>query len=143
MRPFLDKVRSGELEPPPIMQLLGMQLAEVDEGRAVVTMTTDPAVHANPMGTIHGGILCDVADAAMGIAFASTLGEGESFTTLELKTSFLRPVWKTTLRAEAAVLQRGRTVGLVECTVTDGDGKMVARASSTCLTLRGEQARGR
>ena len=49
--------------------------------------------HSNPMGTIHGGVLCDVADAAMGMAFFSTLGDGESFTTLELKINFLRPFW--------------------------------------------------
>ena len=49
--------------------------------------------HSNPMGTIHGGILCDLADAAMGIAFFSTLEPGESFTTLELKINFLRPFW--------------------------------------------------
>ena len=143
MRPYLDRLLRGEFPVPPVMQLLGMALAEIDDGRAVVTMPADPASHANPMGTIHGGILCDVADAAMGIAYASTLGDGESFTTLELKTNFVRPAWKTVLRAEATVVQRGRTVGLVECTVTDGDGRMVARASSTCLTLRGEQARGR
>ena len=125
------------------MRLLGIRLVEVDEGRAVVAMETDPAQHANPMGTVHGGILCDVADAAMGIAFASTLADDESFTTLELKSSFLRPVRKTTLRAEASVVQRGRTVGLVECTVVDAEGRMVARLSSTCLVLRGEQARGR
>jgi uncharacterized protein (TIGR00369 family) len=49
--------------------------------------------HANPMGTLHGGILCDLADAAMGIAYASTLEEGESFTTLELKINFFKPIW--------------------------------------------------
>ena len=125
------------------MRLLGIRLVEVDDGRAVVAMETDLAQHANPMGTVHGGILCDVADAAMGMAFASTLADDESFTTLELKSSFLRPVRKTTLRAEASVVQRGRTVGLVECTVVDAEGRMVARLSSTCLVLRGEQARGR
>jgi uncharacterized protein (TIGR00369 family) len=79
----------------------------------------------------------------MGTAFASTLGEGESFTTLELKINFLRPVWRSELRAEGRVVQRGRTVGLVECAITDADGKLVAKATSTCLTLRGEQATGR
>jgi uncharacterized protein (TIGR00369 family) len=125
------------------MQLLGMRLEEIDEGRSVMRMATDPARHANPMGTVHGGVLCDLADAAMGTAFASTLADGESFTTLELKTNFLRPVWQAELRAEAVVTQRGRAVGLVECTVTDAEGRMVARSSSTCLVLRGEQARGR
>ena len=48
--------------------------------------------HANPMGTLHGGILCDLADGAMGMAFFTTCQEGETFTTLELKINFLRPV---------------------------------------------------
>ena len=99
--------------------------------------------HANPMGTLHGGILCDLADAAMGIAYASTLGEDESFTTLELKINFLKPVWKTTLRAEGRVVKRGKSVGLVECDVFDDGRSLVARASSTCLTLAGEMAKGR
>jgi uncharacterized protein (TIGR00369 family) len=95
------------------------------------------------MGTLHGGILCDIADAAMGIAFASTLEDGESFTTLELKINFLRPVWKDKLRASGKVVKRGRCVGMVECDVTNSQGALVARSSSTCLVLRGEQAAGR
>jgi uncharacterized protein (TIGR00369 family) len=79
----------------------------------------------------------------MGIAYASTLEEGESFTTLELKINFLKPVWRARLRAEARVVQRGRTVGLAECDVLDEKGSLVARASSTCLTLSGEMAAGR
>jgi uncharacterized protein (TIGR00369 family) len=140
---FTRWVRGGAAAAPPIARLVGFELIEAKEGRSLLTMTTDPATQANPMGTIHGGILCDVADAAMGTAFASTLGEGESFTTLELKINFLRPVWRSELRAEGRVVQRGRTVGLVECAITDGDGKLVAKATSTCLALRGEQATGR
>jgi uncharacterized protein (TIGR00369 family) len=97
----------------------------------------------NPMGTLHGGILCDIADAAMGIAYASNLEDGESFTTLELKINFLKPVWNARLRATGRVIKQGRTVGMVECDITDEEGKLVARATSTCLTLRGEQAQGR
>ena len=95
------------------------------------------------MGTLHGGIMCDLADAAMGFAYASTLQSDESFTTLELKINFLRPVWKTRLTASARVVHRGRTVGLVECDVTDAEGRLVARASSMCMTLRDAQAEGR
>jgi uncharacterized protein (TIGR00369 family) len=95
------------------------------------------------MGTLHGGILCDLADAAMGMAFASTLGPEESFTTLELKINFLRPFWTGRLRAEANVTNRGKTVGLVECSVTDERQRLIAKASSTCLILTGEQATGR
>jgi len=59
------------------------------------------------MGTLHGGILCDIADAAMGMAFASTLAPGESFTTIELKINFFRPVWEARLRAEGKVVPYG------------------------------------
>jgi uncharacterized protein (TIGR00369 family) len=95
------------------------------------------------MGTLHGGILCDIADAAMGIAYASNLNEGESFTTLELKINFLRPVWRARLLATGRVVKQGRTLGLVECDITDERGTLVARATSTCLTLRGQRAQGR
>jgi acyl-coenzyme A thioesterase PaaI-like protein len=79
----------------------------------------------------------------MGIAFASTLRLDESFTTLELKINFLRPVWNGLLRAEAGVVSRGRTVGLVECKITDEKDKLIARATSTCMVLAGETAKNR
>jgi uncharacterized protein (TIGR00369 family) len=99
--------------------------------------------HHNPMGTVHGGILCTLADSAMGMAFASTLNDGETFTTLEVKINFLRPVFEETLFAEAKVVHRGRSIGLVDCIVATENGKLVARAVSTCSVLRGETARGR
>jgi uncharacterized protein (TIGR00369 family) len=99
--------------------------------------------HANPMGTVHGGILCDLADAAMGSAYFSTLDEGESFTTLELKINFLRPFWTGRLTAHGRVVSRGRTIGMTECGVEDADGRLIARATATCMTLRGDAAKGR
>jgi uncharacterized protein (TIGR00369 family) len=133
----------GAIAPPPIAQLIGFRPVALEPGRAVFELDTDLDRHANPMGTLHGGILCDLADAAMGFAYGSTLAEAESFTTLELKVNFLRPVWQTRLTAVGHVVQRGRTVGLVECDVTDAQGRLVARASSTCMTLREAQAHGR
>lgn len=138
----LGRLVRGEVQPPPIAQLIGFQVASVQHGEAVVELEASDT-HANPMGTLHGGVLCDIADAAMGIAFASTLEDGESFTTLELKINFLRPVWKEKLRAVGKVIKRGRMVGLVECDVTNVEGALVARSSSTCMVLRGEMARGR
>ena len=99
--------------------------------------------HSNPMGTVHGGILCDIADAAMGTAFFSTLEVGESFTTLELKINFLRPFWTGRITARGRVVQRGRTVGMAECDLEDEQGRLIAKASSTCMTLRGDMASGR
>lgn len=132
----------GDVAPAPVAGLVGFRITEVEPGRAVFEMETGPH-HANPMGTLHGGILCDIADAAMGIAYASTLGEGESFTTLELKINFLKPVWNAKIRAEGRIVKRGKTVGMTECDVFDETGSLVARASSTCLTLAGEMAKGR
>jgi uncharacterized protein (TIGR00369 family) len=142
---LLERVQSmiaGEAPPPPVGQLLGFRVVEVEKGRAVFVLDAGPQ-HANPMGTLHGGILCDLADAAMGIAYASTLEEDESFTTLELKINFLKPVWTARLTATGSVVKRGKTVGMTECDITDEKGSLVAKATSTCMTLAGDMARGR
>ena len=136
------KMVTGDAPQPPIARLLGARLTSIEPGRASIELTTDDR-HANPMGTLHGGVVCDIADAAMGMAYAATLDEGDSFTTLELKINFLRPVWRSHLTADGVVVHRGRTVGLTECSIIDEKGRLVAKATSTCLTLRGEQAAGR
>ena len=122
----LQRIQRGEAPPPPIATLLGFTLESVEPGRSTVRFQAT-ARHASPMGTLHGGVLCDIADAAMGMAWASTLGEGETFTTLELKINFLRPVWTGTLTATGRVVQGGRTVGLLECDVVDDQGRLVAQ----------------
>jgi uncharacterized protein (TIGR00369 family) len=142
---MIDQIKRwliNETPPPPIAQLIGFRLVAVEPGESVIEFEAGET-HANPMGTLHGGVLCDVADAAMGIAFVSTLDDGESFTTLELKINFLKPIWNARLKATGRVVKRGRVIGLVECDVTDEGGSLVARASSTCMVLRGEQAQGR
>ena len=126
----------------PVARLIGFEAKEIVDGRAIVTLAAGQQ-HANPMGTLHGGILCDIADAAMGMAFASTLAPEESFTTIELKINFFRPVWKARLRAEGKVVRRGNTIGYIECEITDEGGRLVAKAASTCMALRGDRARGR
>ena len=138
----VQKALRGEIPPPGAARLVGFQLVSAKPGEAIVELVAGPQ-HANPLGTMHGGILCDIADAAMGIAYGCALGEGEAFTTLELKINFLRPVWNGKLRAVGRVVKQGATVGLVDCDVLDEKEKLVARASCTCMTLRGEQAQGR
>jgi uncharacterized protein (TIGR00369 family) len=137
-----DSSRKANPDDMPVGRLIGFEIKEGADGRAVVTLAAGPQ-HANPMGTLHGGILCDIADAAMGIAFASTLASDESFTTIELKINFFRPVWKALLKAEGKVVRRGSTVGYVECEITDEDARLVAKAASTCMVLRGQGAKGR
>ena len=140
---MLQRMMRGEVDPPPVALLVGFTVTAAEPGRVTCQLETSVEKHANPMGTIHGGILCDVADAAMGLACASLLREGESFTTLELKINFLRPVWNATLTVVGEVVKAGATVSLVECTITDERGRLIARASSTCMTLRGAGAEGR
>ena len=125
-----------------VSRLIGFEAKDVADGHATVTLSAGPQ-HANPMGTLHGGILCDIADAAMGLAFASTLAPEETLTTVELKINFFRPVWQARLKAEGTVVQRGQTMGYVECTITDEENRLVAKAASTCMVLRGQKAAGR
>jgi uncharacterized protein (TIGR00369 family) len=141
----LDELRQlvdGRRPPPPIAALMGFTLSAVSAGEAVIELAAGRQ-HANPMGALHGGVLCDIADAAMGIAYASTLAEGETFATVELKINFLKPVWTAKLRATGRIVKRGKILGFVECDITDEQQSLVARASSTCMTLRGEQGHGR
>jgi uncharacterized protein (TIGR00369 family) len=132
-----QKVILGEAQAPPVSRLLGFVIKAIEPGHAVFEMEVDER-HHNPMGTLHGGIYCDLADAAMGYAYAATLTEGESFTTVELKINFLRAVRKGSLTAEATVVKAGGTLGYVECEVKDHAGKLVAKAASTCMKLRPE-----
>ena len=136
---FRERAKTNDVA---IARLIGFEATDIADGRATVVLAAGPQ-HANPMGTLHGGILCDIADAAMGIAFASTLAPEESFTTVELKINFFRPVWQAQLKAEGTVVRRGQTIGYVECTITDEKNRLVAKAGSTCMVLRDQTAAGR
>jgi uncharacterized protein (TIGR00369 family) len=136
--PFLtmaQKMIRGELPPPPVAQTVGFSVSRIERGRAVIEFDAEPR-HWNPMGGLHGGILCDIADAAMGMSYATTLAEGETFTTVELKINFMRPFKTGRLVAEGYIVNGGRTLGVVDCDIRDGAGRLIARASSTCMTLR-------
>src|SRR6266487_1208245 len=123
LHPLIERARTSTV---PIAALIGFHVEHVRGGHAVASLHTG-LQHANPMGTLHGGVLCDLADAAMGMAFVSTLAPDESFTTMALNINFFRPVWQTLLRAEARVVNRGKNVGYVECDVLDQDGKQIAK----------------
>ena len=112
--------------PPAIARTLGFKLMEVGSGTATMEILTDTEKHGNPMGTIHGGVLCDIADAAIGTAHATTLDEGESFTSIDLQINFFRPVWNDRIRAIAKPVNVGKQVGRYVCDIVRGDGKLVA-----------------
>ena len=135
-------IQRGEMQPPGVAKLLNMRFVDVEVGRISMEQDVDERM-ANPMGTLHGGILCDLGDAAMGLAFASTCEDDESYATIELTCNFLRPVWKTRLRANAHVVHRGHTIGLTECEILDEHQRLIAKLSSTLIVLRGDAAKGR
>ncbi len=126
----------GRLEPAPVAGLIGFRLVSFADGVARMELQAG-ARHHNPMGIVHGGILCDLADAAMGVAIAATLEDGESFATVQLSASYLRPVREGTLIASGRVVHRGRNVCHAEAEVVDGEGREVARLTSACLVTRG------
>lgn len=129
--------------PTAISRLLGIRLTEIDLGRAVVELDTDPALHGNQQGTVHGGLLTELADAAIGTAHSTVVAAGESFTSIDLRTVFVRPVRRDTLRASAYPTHSGRTITHYQCDITRGDGKTVATVTSIVTTLRGERSAGR
>ena len=135
-------VQRSEAPMPPIAQLLQMEIVKVEEGRVTMGMPVDGR-YANPIGTLHGGIMCDLADAAMGTAFATTCDERDSYVTVELKCNYLRPVWNGRLTATAWIVSRGQTIGLAECEVRDEANRLIAKLSSTLMVLRGDAATGR
>ncbi len=149
--PLLQRACAGEhldgfpmTLPPPIANTIGFEVVSVEDGAATFRLDVRRERHANPMGTVHGGVLVDVADAAMGMACASRLERGESFTTVELKINYFRPVIDGSIEAHARIVNGGSTVVYLECDVTSiPEGKLIAKASSTCFVLRGDQAKGR
>jgi uncharacterized protein (TIGR00369 family) len=131
---LLHAMINGELPPPPVMQMLGMDGIEADEGRVTVLMTPRE-FHYNPLGTVHGGVLATLLDTATGCAVQSTLPAGTGYTSVDLSTKFLRPVTVDSglLRCDGAVISRGRRTVLAEARLTDAGGRLAAHATSTCM----------
>src|SRR5580658_2347927 len=134
---FVSGLASGALPLNPMAQALGYDVVEAAPGRVVVA--ADPtAAHLNPAGGVHGGLAATLLDSCMGLAVQSTLEKGFGSTTLEFKISFLRPITPQTgtIRAEGVVLSRGRRVGTAEGRVTDGQGRLLAHGTTTCLIFQ-------
>jgi uncharacterized protein (TIGR00369 family) len=129
--------------PTAISQMLNIHITAIALGEATLCIDADPASHGNQQGTIHGGLLAELADAAIGTAHSTLMNEGESFTSIELKMSYFRPVWADRLSAVARPIQAGRTITHYQCDILRTDGKIVAMANSIVMTLRGDKASGR
>ena len=132
---YMQSIAAGEIPPPPIAVLLGFELVEVEEGRAVFAVTPQE-FHYNPIGVVHGGLAATLLDSAMGCAVHSTLAAGTGYTTLEVKVNFARAITGATGRVvcEGTLIHRGRTVATAEGRVTAEDtGKLLAHGTTTCL----------
>ncbi len=134
---YLQKIVAGELPPPPIGALMNFRIAELGEGRAVFTV--EPAeYHYNPIGVVHGGLAATLLDSAMGCAVHSTLPAGASYTTLEIKVNYLRPMSAETglVRCEANIIHIGGRTAVAEGRVVDQRGKLYAHGTTTCIVSR-------
>lgn len=126
--------------PTAISQLLGFRISAIDHGYAQLEMNVDATIHGNQQRTVHGGLLSELADATIGTAHSTALGEGETFTSIDLRISFFRPVWKSLLTATARQVQHGKTITHYQCEIANEQGKLIALAAGTVMTLRGSTA---
>lgn len=135
---FLRMLAAGELPAAPIATTLGMTLLEVEPGRVVFGL--EPADHHyNPIGSVHGGVYATLLDSAAGCAVHSRLPAGARYTSLDLSVKFLRSLRTDTgtVRCEGTVLHLGARTALAEARITDGDGRLCAHATSSCIILSG------
>ncbi|MFW9904173.1 MAG: PaaI family thioesterase [Candidatus Thorarchaeota archaeon] len=131
---IIEDMITGKIPPPPIAELLKFKILDYCDGCTTLEMEIDEKYY-NPMGTLHGGVMCDLADAAMGTSFFTTLQENESYTTVDLRINFLRPVKEGKIQAVAKIIKRGKRLGYLECEILNEEGDLVAKASSTCIIL--------
>ncbi len=136
---FLKAMIEGNIPNPPISEIFGFHLIEVENGRAVFEGLPEFR-HYNPIGTVHGGFAATLLNSALGCAVFSTLAKGDTWTTLELKFNLVRPMTKDTgpVRAEGRIVHRGRTIATSEGDLKDGAGKLYAHATTTTMIFPGK-----
>jgi uncharacterized protein (TIGR00369 family) len=135
-REFLEAIIAGELPPPPMAALIGAELLAVGDGEARFACTPDSSTY-NPMGIVHGGLLCTLLDTAAGCAVHTLLPAGAGFSSIELKVSFLAPLHageRTEVRG--SVLRIGRRVAFAEAHAYDAHGQLVGHATTTLVITR-------
>lgn len=132
----LEALRDGVLPPPPIAALFGFRLVAVEQGEVSFTCTPDESTY-NPIGLVHGGLVCTLLDSVLGCAVQSTLSAEVGYTSIELKINYLRGVHAHSgeLRARGWVTKPGRRVAFADGDVRDAEGKLVATATGSCLVL--------
>ena len=135
-RAYLQAMIDGELPPPPISGLMRFVAVSAGDGEVVFRCTPDESAY-NPIGLVHGGLVCTLLDSVVGCAVQTTLPAGTGYTSLEIKVSYLRPVriGEGDLVATGRVTKPGRRAAFAEGEVRDQRDRLVATASSTCLVF--------
>jgi uncharacterized protein (TIGR00369 family) len=133
---FFRQMMAGAIPPPPMVALLGLRLTEAEAGRVVFVGTAREEFY-NGMGVAHGGWAATLLDSALGCAINTTQPPGRSFTTLELKIYYTRPLRREVgeVRCEATVIHTGRRTAIAEARVVDSDGKIYAHGTTTCIVV--------
>jgi uncharacterized protein (TIGR00369 family) len=131
---YIRALIDGTVAPPPIAELMRMTLIDADVGTATFTCEPDES-HYNPIGPVHGGLVCTLLDSAVGCAVQTTLPQGKGYTSVEIKVNYLRPVHAHTgtLTCVGTVTKPGSRIAFAEAAVTGADGRLLATASSTLL----------
>jgi uncharacterized protein (TIGR00369 family) len=131
---FIRALKDGLLPPPPMASVFDFSMTEVEVGRVTFECTPDESAY-NPIGVVHGGLVCTLADSVVGCAVHTTLEAGVGYTSIDLNVSYLRPVTVGSgrLRAIGTVTKPGRRVAFASAEVVDDQGKTVATATSSCL----------
>jgi uncharacterized protein (TIGR00369 family) len=122
------------------METLGARITEAEPGRVVLELVAGPQ-HRHGGGVVQGGVITQIADAAMGMSLATLQPDGIWNTTVELKINFIRPAIEGRLLAIGRVIEMGETLLFSEADVVDEAGRLIARASSTCLPVPEGQGR--
>jgi uncharacterized protein (TIGR00369 family) len=135
-RNFLEAIRDGDIPAAPIATLMGFTIEEVSEGRVVFGCTPDESLY-NPIGVVHGGLVCTLADTVIGCAVHSLLEAGVAYTSIDLTVNYLRPVVAdgTKLLAAGTVTKPGRRVAFATAEIVDANNKIVATASGSVLIM--------
>lgn len=132
----LEAMRDRTLPPPPMAVLINCDILEVAPGRVVFDCSPGEE-HYNPLGTVHGGLMCTLLDTVLGCAAHTTLGAGVGYTSIDIKVSFIRPVTLLSgaLTATGNVTKAGKRVIFTEGVVVNEYGELVATATSSLLVL--------
>ncbi len=141
---FFRRIVRGELPLPPLPSLLGFRLVEVEEGHAVIAADPSAAFY-NGLGSVHGGFTAALLDTALGCVVNTAMPGGKAYTTVELKVTLVAAMRGETgeVRCLAKTIYSGGRIATAEARIVDGNGRLYAHGTATCLAVDRPGERGR